>query len=214
MLVPDWLPLPPFSPLCAHPKSRPRARRSLASCCLLAPASLPRVPPQGACRPAPLRLLQSPRSWTPRLGNPSSSPSLDPCPQSRGSQAFQVGVSPGPLVGVGGGFQASVASAGGLLHDVLVAEGAEGAPGTQSPGWNSAASSLPEGDAPPVGVDAIPRRTFTGSHAQVVRGAVLRTPRVCSAGRVLDVHCLHDPGCGCQGRGPWVWTPGPARRGV
>lgn len=70
-------------------------------------------------------------------------------------------------MGVGGVFQASMASAGGLLHDVLVAEGAEGAPGTQSPGWDRAASGLPEGDARPL--------VWTPSHAEPSRAVMLRS---------------------------------------
>lgn len=73
------------------------------------------------------------------------------------------------------------------------------------------ARGLPEGDAPPVGVDAVTRRTFTGGRAQVVRWAILKIPSVSGAGRgpgslapVLDTHCPRDPGCGCQGRDSWA----------
>ena len=103
----SWPPLPSLEP---HPRE-PTALPLCAHC------SLPGPGPPGWGIPAP------PAPWI-------------PAPQSRGCRAFLVGVSPGPLVGVGGGSQASVASAGGFLHGVLAAGAAEGAPGTQSPEWN------------------------------------------------------------------------------
>lgn len=84
VLVPDWLPLPPFSPLCAHPRSRPRAHRSLASRCLLAPASLPRVPPQGACRPAPCTYCSPPGPGPPGWGIPAPPTPWIPAPKVGG----------------------------------------------------------------------------------------------------------------------------------
>lgn len=136
VLAPDWLALPPCSPLCALPESRPRGRWSLASRCLLAPASLPRAPPR---EPTALPLCAHcslPGPGPPGWGIPAPPAPWIPASQSGGCRAFLVGVSPGPLVGVGGGSQASVASAGGFLHGVLAAGAAEGAPGTQSPEWN------------------------------------------------------------------------------
>lgn len=103
----SWPPLPSLEP---HPRE-PTALPLCAHC------SLPGPGPPGWGIPAP------PAPWI-------------PASQSGGCRAFLVGVSPGPLVGVGGGSQASVASAGGFLHGVLAAGAAEGAPGTQSPEWN------------------------------------------------------------------------------
>lgn len=221
VLAPDWLALPPCSPLCALPESRPRGRWSLASRCLLAPASLPRAPPQGAYSPAPLCPLQPPGSWTPRLGNPSSSRSLDPCLPKRGVSGLPGGGEPRTTGGSGGRVSSFCGLCRGLPAWCPSGWGCRGSSRDSEPRMEPWAHSLLEADASPVGVDAIPHRTFTGGHAEVVRWAVLKTLSVCGAGRgpgspapVLDMHCPRDPGCGCQGRGPWVWTPGPARRRV
>lgn len=160
VMAPAWLPLPPCSPLCALPESRPHGCWPLASRCLLDPASLPRALCQGAYSPAPLHPLQSPRSWTTGWGVPAPSAPRIPAPKVGG-------LGPSRGVGVGGGLQASVASARGLLRDVLAAGAAEGAPGTQSPGWNRGPAAFRKG---------MPRLlVWTPSRAEPSRAVALRS---------------------------------------